>query len=83
MESRRVGPTIIRLVIMSLLVGMMLKFFDVDPQNLLASIGRLFEKVIQIGANVFEWGLGYVILGAAVVIPIWLIMYLIRYAKNK
>ncbi|MCW9032991.1 MAG: DUF6460 domain-containing protein [Alphaproteobacteria bacterium] len=83
MESKRVGPTIIRLIIMSLVVGIMLKFFNVDPQNLLASIGRLFEKVIEIGAKLVEWGFDYVILGAAVVIPIWLVMFLIRYAKAK
>jgi len=83
METGRIGPTLIKLVILSLVVGMMLKFFNVDPENLLSSLARLFERIIEMGASVVEWGFDYIILGAAVVIPIWLILFLIGYAKKK
>jgi hypothetical protein len=83
METGRIGPTIIKLLILSLIVGMMLKFFNVDPENLLSSLGRLFERIVEMGASVVEWGFDYIILGAAVVIPIWAVLYLIGYAKKK
>jgi len=80
---QNIGGTIIKLLVLSLVVGMLLKFLNLDPENLLSSLGGLFEWFVQVGAKLIDWGLGYVLIGAAVVIPIYVVIVLIRIAKGK
>lgn len=80
---QNIGGTIIKLLVLSLIIGMLLKFLNVDPENLLASLGKLVENIFGFGANIIEWGLGYVLIGAAVVIPIYVVIVLIRVARGK
>jgi len=80
---RNIGATIIKLLVLSLIVGMLLKFLNINPENLLSSLGGLFEWFVQVGAKLIDWGLGYVIIGAAVVIPIYIVVVLFRVARGK
>ncbi len=80
---RNIGATIIKLLVLSLIVGMLLKFLNINPENLLSSLGGLFEWFVQFGAKLIDWGLGYVLIGAAVVIPIYIIIVLLRVARGK
>ncbi|MBL4802131.1 MAG: hypothetical protein JKY45_09565 [Emcibacter sp.] len=65
-----------KLVIVSLLVGLALDFFDISPADLIhdipETVGRIYDTVI----GVFEWGGKYVLLGAIIVVPIWILMNL-------
>jgi hypothetical protein len=38
----------------------------------------LLRRIYDLGFGVFEWFLGYLVLGAMVVVPIWLIARLIK-----
>lgn len=73
---------ILKLLIASLLVGLALDFFDISPADLIHDIpetmGRIFNKAIQI----FEWGGKYVLLGAIIVVPVWILTNLAT-IKNK
>lgn len=65
-----------KLLIASLLVGLALDYFDISPADLIhdipATVGRVYDAV----ASVFEWGGKYVLLGAIIVVPIWVLMNL-------
>ncbi len=70
------GPplaVLIRLVITSVIVGVVLSAIGINPQNLLSSIQRLFWHIYNMGYDAIEWALTYFILGALIVIPIWFV----------
>ena len=67
---------IIRLLILSVVVGIVLSALDITPQNFFERLSLLANRIYQLGFGVFEWAGGYVLLGAIVVVPIWLIMRL-------
>jgi len=56
--------TIIKLAVASLIVGLFLGFFNIDPRELLAEFGDTVQKTFSIVASVVEWGVKYVLLGA-------------------
>lgn len=67
----------IRLVLLSIVVGVILSVLGITPQNFFYRIEMLLERIYDLGFETFEWLLGYLLLGAMVVVPIWLIARLI------
>ena len=78
-----VKDTIIKLCVASLIVGLLLGFFDIDPRELLAEFGDTVQKIFSIVASVVEWAVKYLLLGAVVVLPIWLIFFLIGRLRGR
>jgi hypothetical protein len=80
------GPplsVIFRLVLLSILIGVILKVIGLDPFNILRSVQDLIEYVWNMGFDAVRWLWRYFLLGAAVVIPIWLIVRLVRAAQGR
>jgi len=76
------GGTVVRLLVLSLVVGLILAGLNIDPQNILASMRDCAINLFDMGVDLFGWAFTYVLIGAVVVIPIWLIMYLWRYMRS-
>jgi hypothetical protein len=74
---------IVRLVLLSILIGFILHVLDFDPWNLLLSIERLFRALWDMGFEAVRLVWRYFVLGAVLVIPIWLIVRLIRAPKGR
>lgn len=70
------GGVIVRLVLLSLVVGFAMSVFGVDVQQVVQGAIRLFREMLRDGAGVFRSLIGYVITGAALVIPVWLVIRL-------
>lgn len=64
---------IIRLVLISIVVGIILSALGITPRNLFYHLEILARRLYDLGFGVFENILGYLILGAVVVVPIWLV----------
>jgi ATP-dependent DNA ligase len=80
------GPplsVIFRLVLLSILIGVILKVMGLDPFNILRSIQNLIEYVWDTGFDAVRWLWRYFLLGAAIVVPIWLVLRLVRAAKGR
>tara|TARA_E500000331_G_scaffold265053_1_gene256242 strand:- start:590 stop:841 length:252 start_codon:yes stop_codon:yes gene_type:complete len=75
--------TIVKLIIACLLVGLVLSTLDVDPRNILAIGQAVIEWLIEVGGEFFARALTYILIGAIVVIPIWVVMYLLRAVKSR
>jgi len=60
-----------RLILLSILVGVVLSAIGFDPLNILNSIRLLFQRLWDIGFDAFNWLWRYFLLGAVIVIPIW------------
>lgn len=79
----RVISTIIKLAVLSLLVGLALKFLDLTPEQLLRNMGETAQKAFHMAVDVLGWAAEPVLLGAGVVIPIWLVVMLVRSLRNR
>jgi hypothetical protein len=79
------GPplsVIFRLVLLSILIGVILEVLGLDPWNIFQSLRTLLERIWDMGFDAVRWLWRYLLLGAAIVVPIWLIMRLMRAAKG-
>ena len=75
------GPPLavaLRLLFLCLLVGIILSALGFDPGNIVGSIRRMFESIWNMGWDAVRWLWTYLLLGAIVVIPIWLILRFLR-----
>ena len=62
-----------RLAMLSILVGVVLAAIGFDPWNILHSIRMLFQRLWDLGFDAVNWLWRYFLLGAVIVIPVWLI----------
>jgi hypothetical protein len=67
-----------RLIMLSILVGVILTAIGLDPWNIIESVERLIRQIWNMGFDVVRWLWRYFLLGAVIVVPIWL---LVRLAK--
>jgi hypothetical protein len=67
---------LMRLVLLSILVGVILSAMGFDPLHILRSIQMLFERIWDMGFDAVRWLWRYFLLGAALVVPIWLVVRL-------
>jgi hypothetical protein len=67
-----------RLVLLCILVGVILHALGFDPGNIFASIERMIRAVWEMGFDAIRWVWRYFLLGAIIVIPIWLIVRVVR-----
>jgi uncharacterized protein DUF6460 len=80
------GPplsVLIRLILLSIVVGVILSAIGLDPLNILHSIERLIEHIWDMGFDAVRWMWRYFLLGAALVVPIWLVVRLTRGVSGK
>ncbi len=81
--QQNVAATIIKLLVLSLIVGLALNLFDLDPLSLLANFGGTVEAIFKTLVSAISWAIPHVLLGAAVVVPIWLALLLLRAARKR
>jgi hypothetical protein len=72
-----------RLVLVSILVGVVLSALGLDPFDIVRSIQRLIRSIWDMGFDAIRWLWRYLLLGAVVVVPIWLIIRLVNAPRGK
>jgi hypothetical protein len=72
-----------RLVLLSILVGVVLAVVGLDPWNIIVSIRRLFWNVWYLGFDAIDTLWRYFLLGAVIVVPIWLIARLVNAPRGR
>ena len=68
----------VRIILLSILVGVILSAIGLDPRDIWFSIERLFRSVWDMGWDALVWVWRYFLLGAVIVIPIWLVVRLAK-----
>ena len=79
------GPplaVLVRLILLSIVVGVILSAAGLDPWNILHSIEKLVRQVWDMGFDAIRWVWRYFLLGAVLVVPIWLLVRLARGATG-
>ena len=67
----------IRLIILSVVVGVILSALGIGPENLFYHLQILIRRLYDLGFGAVDWMFKYFLVGAIVVVPIWLIVRLI------
>jgi len=68
----------VRLAILCVLVGIILHALGFDPGNIIESLRRMIQAIWDMGFDAVRWLWRYFLLGAIVVIPIWVMLRLAR-----
>jgi Family of unknown function (DUF6460) len=72
-----------RLVLLSILVGVVLAAIGLDPWNIVHSIRLLFQRLWDLGFDAISGLWRYFLLGAVIVIPIWLLSRLFGAPRGR
>jgi hypothetical protein len=87
METKRLlgdtlGRTIIKLLVVSILVGMVMSVFNIAPFDVLYGIRDFFVRLWESGwAALGRFG-DWLILGASIVVPVFIIIRLLNYRRS-
>jgi hypothetical protein len=73
----------LRLAVLSIVVGVILSALGLTPQNLFYNLNMIARRIYDMGFGAVEWVLGYLILGAMVVVPVWFIARLLGAFGNR
>lgn len=74
---------LLRLAVISLIVGVVLHTLDITPRNLIGRLQDIGTRIWELGFGAFHWAGGYLLLGAMVVLPIWLIIRFFGVFRNR
>jgi hypothetical protein len=75
--------TLVKLAVVSLVVGLLLRFFDITPARLLESFGETVRDIFTLAVDAVSWAVPYILIGAVVVVPIWVVMTILRVSKKR
>lgn len=67
-----------RLILISILVGVILSVLGFDLFDIVRSIERLLRSIWDMGFDALRWLWRYFLLGAVIVVPIWLVMRIVK-----
>jgi hypothetical protein len=78
-----VAGTLIRLVLLSVVVGVVFSALGITPANLIERLEHLIRNVMNMGVDALNWAFKYFLLGAVIVFPIWFLVRLFRKSPPK
>ncbi len=77
------GRVLVQLAVMSFVLGVILSALGLSPFDIVDSIRRLALRVYNMGFDAVVWGFRYFVLGAVIVVPVWLVMRLLRLGRGN
>jgi hypothetical protein len=77
------GRTLFRLLLASFAVGVVLTVFDIRPEELLRDLDEVAHKLFTTAVEAVRWAIPYILIGAVVVAPIWLVMTAWKAIRRK
>ncbi len=78
MHARGVAGTIVKLLIASLVVGFVMSAVGITPASILARLGGTLRNAVDTGASLLTGTGEYILLGAVLVVPVWLAVVLFK-----
>ncbi|WP_374306336.1 DUF6460 domain-containing protein [Methylocella sp.] len=77
------GSVALRLFLVSMVVGALFMWLGVRPADLLRGFSDFVDSVSRLGFSAIWEALNYALVGAAVVVPIWLVLRLLDMRSNR
>lgn len=72
---------VLKLLVVSFLVGLVMNAFGWSPMDVFFGIQKFFIDLWNLGFNAVYRFLGYILLGAAIVIPAFILLRVANYRK--
>ena len=73
------AAVLVKLVVVSFIVGALLMWLDIRPADVFSELSGLFDRLWALGfRSIRDFG-NYIVAGAAIVIPVWVVLRLLSY----
>jgi hypothetical protein len=72
---------LLKLIVVSFVVGLVMSAFGWSPMDVIYGVRNFFLDIWHLGFHTFDRFVGYILLGAAIVVPVFLVVRLIGYRK--
>jgi len=69
----------IRLLVLSFIVGLVLAALEIHPFQIFSWLERVFRGIWELGFEAIERGFGYLVLGALIVVPAFIVMRVLKF----
>jgi uncharacterized oligopeptide transporter (OPT) family protein len=77
------AAVLLRLVVVSFIVGMLLVWFGIEPGDIVESAARVFHRMVDFAFTDFQRFGRMLLTGAIVVVPIWLLLRLLDSRRSR
>ena len=77
------AQVLLRLAVLSLVVGIVMSALGVSPYDILANFEAFIRRIWNMGFGAVGWIWNYFLLGAVIVIPVWLVLRLLNLGRGK
>lgn len=75
--------TVAKLALLSLLVGLAMSLFGITPGNVLSRVAEGARDAVRWAGTFLAWAWTYIVIGAVLVVPIWLLLRLLRPRRRE
>lgn len=75
------GRVLLKLIVVSLVVGVVMNAFDWSPMDIVYGVERFIRRIWNLGFGAIESFASYLLLGAAVVVPCFIVLRLLNYRR--
>lgn len=75
---RTILVTALKVAIACLIVGLILSAFGIDPWSLYGWVSDVADDAVAAVGGFIGWAWRYVVIGAVIVVPLWLLIFLLR-----
>jgi hypothetical protein len=77
------GAVVMRLFFISLIVGALFMWLDIRPADILRAISDLIDRISRLGFDAVREIVNYVLVGAAIVVPVWFVLRLLNMRGDR
>ena len=77
------ASVVVRLLVISLIVGAAMVFFNLTPRDLLAGLRHLIDNILGSGVESLRSILLYIAYGAIVVVPVFILVRLFKMGRRS
>jgi len=73
----------VRLLVLSFIVGLVLSALNIRPWQIYRWVERAFWRMYDMGFEVFREALEYLLIGALIVVPVFIVMRLLKLGGRR
>jgi hypothetical protein len=77
------GGVFLRLFFVSLIVGAFLMWLDIRPIDIFRGLLQFIDRIWALGFDAIREVVDYVLVGAAIVVPVWLALRLLNMRSDR
>jgi len=78
----RLTLVLLRVLIASLIAGVALSYFNITAEQIFSDFGVNPQSVKDVLKRLLVWAVPHIALGAVVILPVWIIVYLFRPSRH-